>query len=159
MLLGHIAGFVGGSLDLDVWVDPVFFWLTLIGYLMSVSASEADPDGTNNSQTETATVDAPPSGDVIVDNLDPNTSQTGTWKVSTDLNSFAGQSLWSKKANARFEWHFTIPTTGSYRVFAGWVDRAQITTSAPYTIHHAGGPTTLTVDMDGSYMLTTVDGF
>ena len=26
VLLGHISGFIGGSLDLDVWVDPVFYW-------------------------------------------------------------------------------------------------------------------------------------
>ena len=39
VLLGHIAGFVGGSLDLDVWVDPVFYWLALIGGLMTLVGS------------------------------------------------------------------------------------------------------------------------
>ncbi len=39
VLLGHIAGFVGGSLDLDTWVDPVFFWLALIGGLMTLAGS------------------------------------------------------------------------------------------------------------------------
>jgi len=39
VLLGHIAGFVGGSLGLDVWVDPVFYWLALIGGLMTLAGS------------------------------------------------------------------------------------------------------------------------
>ncbi len=39
VLLGHIAGFVGGSLDLDAWVDPVFYWLALIGGLMTLAGS------------------------------------------------------------------------------------------------------------------------
>ncbi|MHA1524850.1 MAG: respiratory nitrate reductase subunit gamma [Alphaproteobacteria bacterium] len=39
VLLGHIAGFVGASLDLDAWVDPVFYWLALIGGLMTLAGS------------------------------------------------------------------------------------------------------------------------
>ena len=39
VLLGHIAGFVGGSLDLEVWVDPIFYWLALIGGLMTLVGS------------------------------------------------------------------------------------------------------------------------
>ena len=39
VLLGHIAGFVGGSLDLEVWVDPIFYWLALIGGRMTLAGS------------------------------------------------------------------------------------------------------------------------
>ncbi len=39
VLIGHIAGFVGGSLDLDSWVDPVFYWLALVGGLMTLAGS------------------------------------------------------------------------------------------------------------------------
>ncbi len=39
VLLGHIAGFIGGSLDLDVWVDPVFYWAGLVGGLMTLAGS------------------------------------------------------------------------------------------------------------------------
>ena len=39
VLLGHIAGFVGGSLNLEVWVDPIFYWLALIGGLMTLAGS------------------------------------------------------------------------------------------------------------------------
>ncbi len=39
VLFGHIAGFVGGSLGLDFWVDPIFYWLALIGGLMTLAGS------------------------------------------------------------------------------------------------------------------------
>jgi nitrate reductase gamma subunit len=39
VLAGHIAGFVGGSLGIDSWVDPVFYWLALIGGLMTLAGA------------------------------------------------------------------------------------------------------------------------
>jgi nitrate reductase gamma subunit len=39
VLLGHISGFIGGSLDLDTWVDPVFYWAGLVGGLMTLAGS------------------------------------------------------------------------------------------------------------------------
>ena len=39
VLLGHIAGFIGGSLDLEIWVDPIFYWLALIGGLMTLAGA------------------------------------------------------------------------------------------------------------------------
>ncbi len=39
VFLGHVAGFVGGSLGFDFWVDPVFYWLALIGGLMTLAGS------------------------------------------------------------------------------------------------------------------------
>ncbi len=39
VFLGHISGFVGGSLGFDFWVDPVFYWSALIGGLMTLAGS------------------------------------------------------------------------------------------------------------------------
>ena len=39
VLVGHIAGFVGGALGLDFWVDPVFYWSALVGGLMTLVGS------------------------------------------------------------------------------------------------------------------------
>ena len=39
LLLGHIAGFIGGSLGYDVWVDPIFYWAGLAGGLMTLAGS------------------------------------------------------------------------------------------------------------------------
>jgi nitrate reductase gamma subunit len=39
VLIGHIAGFVGGSLYLDAWVDPIFYWTGLVGGLTTLAGS------------------------------------------------------------------------------------------------------------------------
>lgn len=39
VFLGHIAGFVGGALSLDFWIDPVFYWLALLGGLALLAGS------------------------------------------------------------------------------------------------------------------------
>ncbi len=39
VFVGHIAGLVGGSLALEGWVDPVFYWLALSGGLMTLAGS------------------------------------------------------------------------------------------------------------------------
>lgn len=39
VLLGHIAGFIGASFDLESWVDPAFYWLALIGGLMTLAGA------------------------------------------------------------------------------------------------------------------------
>ncbi len=39
VFLGHIAGFVGGGLYLEAWVDPFFYWSALIGGLMTLAGS------------------------------------------------------------------------------------------------------------------------
>ncbi len=39
VLAGHVCGFVGGSLGLDVWIDPLFYWLALIGGLMTLAGA------------------------------------------------------------------------------------------------------------------------
>ena len=39
VLVGHIAGFVGGGLGLDFWVDPVFYWSALVGGVMTLAGS------------------------------------------------------------------------------------------------------------------------
>lgn len=39
VFFGHVAGFVGGGLGLDAWVDLAFYWLALIGGLMVLAGS------------------------------------------------------------------------------------------------------------------------
>ncbi|MEE9301387.1 MAG: respiratory nitrate reductase subunit gamma [Alphaproteobacteria bacterium] len=39
VLAGHVCGFVGGSLGLDVWIDPLFYWLALVGGLMTLAGA------------------------------------------------------------------------------------------------------------------------
>jgi nitrate reductase gamma subunit len=38
VLFGHISGFIGASLNLDMmWVDPIFYWGALVGGLMTLT--------------------------------------------------------------------------------------------------------------------------
>jgi len=39
LLVGHIAGFLGATLDKAAWVDPAFYWLALIGGLATLAGS------------------------------------------------------------------------------------------------------------------------
>jgi nitrate reductase gamma subunit len=39
VFLGHIAGFIGGGLELDFWIDPVFYWMALLGGLATLAGS------------------------------------------------------------------------------------------------------------------------
>jgi uncharacterized repeat protein (TIGR01451 family) len=109
----------------------------------AVTLTETDPQASDNSATANNT--AIP-GEIIVDNQDPDGIEIGSWNNSNDSASWAGNSRWSKKNGASFEWHFSNLTGADYEVYAWWVDRAQNTSTAPYTIHHAGGSTTVTVD-------------
>jgi len=39
LLVGHIAGFVGGSLGYGDWIDPFFYWLGLAGGIATLAGS------------------------------------------------------------------------------------------------------------------------
>ena len=76
--------------------------------------------------------------EIIIDNLDPNTEQTGTWVVSSGLNPWAGQSVYNNGGNF-FRWLPTIPSTGTFDVYAWWTFHSNRSTTVPYRIAHAGG--------------------
>jgi lysophospholipase L1-like esterase len=40
-------------------------------------------------------------------------------------------------------WHFSIPTSGNYNVYAWWPAASSNTSQASYTVNHAGGSTTI----------------
>jgi hypothetical protein len=41
-----------------------------------------------------------------------------------------------------------VPEVGRYKVYARWTAHANRATNAPYTVHHAGGQTTVTVNQE-----------
>jgi hypothetical protein len=45
-------------------------------------------------------------------------------------------------------WTPTIPTAGSYKVYAGWTAHPNRATDAKYTVTHAGGDTLVTIDQE-----------
>lgn len=81
--------------------------------------------------------------DVIVDNT--SATYTGTWGTSSfNVGQFYGTDYrWSNTANSTVQFTPTIPTTGTYRVYAMWNGGTDRGSTVPYTITHAGGTSTV----------------
>ena len=76
--------------------------------------------------------------ETIVDNLDDDTSRTGSWQVSGGLDPYDADSFWSR-AGATFTWYFTPPQSGDYEVSMWWTEWPSRSTSAPIDIENASG--------------------
>ena len=76
--------------------------------------------------------------EIIVDNLDANTSQSGTWQTSSGPSPWAGNSRYNNGGNS-FRWSPAIPVAGSYQVYAWWTYHANRSDNVPYRISHDGG--------------------
>ena len=85
---------------------------------------------------------------VIVDNLDPEFSTTGTWLVSANPGYYGTNSLYSAGDGgaSTATWQPVLPDPGRYRVSAWWVVSGNRATQAPYTVAHRGGTTTVYAD-------------
>jgi PKD repeat protein len=94
--------------------------------------------------TETLIVGSIPT-EVIIDNRDPETSQTGTWGVSGGPDPYGEDSVWSRDGST-FSWHFNPPQTGDYEVSMWWSEYPSRSTSVPVTVNHSGDSITVYVD-------------
>ncbi len=117
-------------------------------YYFAVTAY--DPDGVQSDfSNEVSMIFAPPVSsdvEVIVDNQDLNTAQTGTWYGSYGDYPWEGQSLYSATLDATFRWTPSLPVTGIYQVYAWWTYTSVRATTVPYQIQHQDGITTVTVN-------------
>jgi hypothetical protein len=80
--------------------------------------------------------------EVIVD--DVSASFVGTWKLSTGISGYYGSGYRINDAgsgSATATWDFTVPTEGSWEVFARWTSYDIRATNAPYTVNHKHGST------------------
>jgi len=75
---------------------------------------------------------------------------TGSWAASTSTSGYYGSNyLWISAASgrtARATWNTTAASSANYNVFARWSATSGRCSSAPYTITHNGGTTTVRVD-------------
>ena len=78
--------------------------------------------------------------EIIVDDMDVNTTRTGTWSVSSGADPWNGRSLYNNGGNT-FQWLPTIAAAGTYEVYAWWTYHANRSSAVPYRISHAGGIT------------------
>jgi len=90
-------------------------------------------------------VPAPP--EIVVDN--PAAAFVGTWPTSTSTAGYYGSNYQTNAAGTGTEtatWTFSITTAGNYGVYAWWTAYSNRASNAKYTITHAGGSTTVTVN-------------
>ena len=89
----------------------------------------------------------PPPSEIIVDDVDAVFA--GTWfGPTTTTSGYYGTGYRYRTAGTGSRtatWGFTIPTAGSYEVYAWWTSGANRATNAPYTVNHAGGSSTVRV--------------
>ena len=89
------------------------------------------------------------SAELIVDNLDANTSQIGTWKNSSGANPYMGNSVVSGNGGL-FTWHPGLSVSGDYDVYAWWTYHKNRSTTVPYRIVHNGGTDMVVVNQHDS---------
>ncbi len=88
---------------------------------------------------------------IVVDNTAG--SFTGTWGASTSVGGYFGSNYQAQAAGSganSFTWTPSIPSTGSYKVYARWTQHPNRSTHAVYTVNHAGGATTVTVNQEAN---------
>src|SRR5512136_2671473 len=94
------------------------------------------------------------SAELVLDNTSSSTVVTGAWYSSTTVPGFYGTNyLWANSGNgsARVDWVFQVPRTGDYQVSAWWsAPYSSRSPNAPYTIQHAAGSTTVTVNQNAN---------
>ena len=86
---------------------------------------------------------------IVVDNTQG--TAVGTWPSSTSVSGFFGSNYQVHAAGTggdSFTWTPTIPTTGTYLVYARWTIHPNRSTHALYTVNHAGGATPVTVNQE-----------
>jgi len=76
--------------------------------------------------------------EIIIDNRDSSTSQTGTWNVSGGADPYNSDSVYSRDGTT-FTWHFTPPQTGNYTFSMYWTWWSSRSTNVPVDIEYSGG--------------------
>jgi hypothetical protein len=96
---------------------------------------------------------------VIVDNTDPGFSASSNWSTSTSNPGYLGANYHVRataSVSDQAKWTVTLPSSGSYKVYARWTADPNRATSAPYSIVHSGGTATVNVNQqqnNGTWVL------
>ncbi|MGF1526979.1 MAG: hypothetical protein ACFCBW_09320, partial [Candidatus Competibacterales bacterium] len=123
---------------------------------VTLRAVATDNDGASAETTRTVTVQAPfippPAGgsELIVDNEDSAFTTTGSWPTFSTASNYASNYQIHNPQNSNnpntATWRLAAVTPGRYEVQAYWVVSGSRSPEAPYTVYHASGNTTVTVD-------------
>jgi len=86
---------------------------------------------------------------VLVDNGDAGFNTTGDWVESSGKGYWGTPSIYTTDAGATATWRATLPHSGTYQVFTRWTKVESRTHDARYTINHACGSRTVSIDQSG----------
>jgi PKD repeat protein len=158
--LGQVISFAGHGTDADGTIATYSWESSIDGLLSNAAGFSAGTlsEGTheialkvqdNTGQwsqpaVEVLTVSAAPA-EIIIDNRDGNTAQTGTWEISGGADPYGVDSVWSRDGGT-FTWYFTPSQSGDYEVSMWWTQWASRSTAAPVDIVHANGTERVTVN-------------
>ncbi len=84
---------------------------------------------------------------LIIDNLDNNTLQTGSWKTSSGANPWDDQSVYSN-SNSTFRWIPSFYSSQAYAVYAWWTYYDNRSSYVPYYISHDAGIDSIEVNQN-----------
>jgi len=150
---GAIISFSGSGVDSEgpivayEWISSIIGAFGTMDSFASSSLGEGvhtitlrvqDADGVwSDSVSETLVVGTPPE-EIIIDNRDPETSQTGSWDVSGASEFYGADSVWSRDGTT-FSWNFNPPKSGEYQVSIRCTEWPSRSTSVPVFIAYEGG--------------------
>lgn len=85
---------------------------------------------------------------IIVDNVAPDFTTTGTWPVSANPTPYGANSQTNATGIGldRATWRPTLPLSGTYEVSAWWVEASNRANNAPYSIVHRNGTSVVARD-------------
>ncbi|VAW84407.1 hypothetical protein MNBD_GAMMA16-2021, partial [hydrothermal vent metagenome] len=82
---------------------------------------------------------------IVVDNDDAGTSFTGEWKVSAATGYYGSDSLYGRNG-ASYKWKTSLPASGYYYVYMRWTYFSNRSDTAPVTVVHDDGRSSLSVN-------------
>lgn len=103
---------------------------TIVGYMCQSGLPSVDPE-------------------VIVDNTDSGFTASTNWWTSTSVPGYYGTNYHTRSTASVSDaatWKATLPTDGSYKVYARWTAGTNRAKAAPYIIYHTSGSTTVNVN-------------
>jgi hypothetical protein len=87
---------------------------------------------------------------VVVDNGDSGFSTTGPWAESRGHGFWGTPSIFTSEAGATATWRPNLAQAGTYEVLVRWTKSGPRTPQARYTVNHAAGSDTFTIDQGGA---------
>lgn len=130
MMASHAAGVAAAfAMDDNVAVQQLNYaklaaQLRADGQLLSWAAASASTNG------------------IILDQNSPGTANSGGWTVGANAGGHLGDYWHDGAAGKGSKWVSytpTLPTNGTYEVYAWWVEASNRATNTPYDIIHAAG--------------------